>query len=66
MNLIAKINVKKKGKTNADIFLVDEGDSFLKSLFNVELSVSSKPEKAFVEWQISKKIGHNNFNLEIL
>lgn len=62
--ILVKINVRKKARTNADVYRLR--DSSIDKVCNICLGVSSMPDKEFVRWKLAEYLGHNNFKMEVL
>ena len=63
-NLVLKINVRKKGMTNADVYKIENNNIFY--FKSINLGVSSMPENEFVRWKLAEYLGHNDFKFQIL
>lgn len=65
--LIAKIIVKRKGKTYAELFEVIVNDNFkVKKIGIVAMGVSFAPEIEYARYKVAEQIGHEEFKLEIV
>ena len=65
--IIVKINVKRKGLTNADVYEVHANDEqFLKHLGNILIGGAANPDVEYLKFKIGSHIGINNFNMEVV